>query len=183
VTTKSERTAARIFQVAIALFERDGYEATTVSAIAAEAGVSEMTFFRHFATKDALLLDDPYDPVIAAGIAAQPTSLPPLARAIAGIRSAWSEVPVEGGELMRRRLRVAATPALRGAVSRNTVETERVVAEQLVADGADPGAARVAAAALLAAMMAALLQWAAGDDDRSMGSAIEQALRVLEGTS
>jgi AcrR family transcriptional regulator len=183
VTTKSERTAARIFQAAIALFERDGYEATTVGRIAAEAGVSEMTFFRHFATKDALLLDDPYDPVIAAGIAAQPSDLPPLTRAIAGVRSAWTEVPLEGGELMRRRLRVAATPALRGAVSRNTVETERVIAEQLAADGADPVAARIAAAALLAAMMAALLEWASGDDDRSMGSAIEQALGVLEAGS
>ena len=183
MTTKSERTAARIFQTAIALFERDGYEATTVGRIAAEAGVSEMTFFRHFATKDALLLDDPYDPVIAGAIAAQPTSLPPLARAIGGVRAAWADVPVEGGEAMRRRLRVAATPALRGAVARNTLETERVVAEQLVADGADPVAARIAAAALLAAMMAALLDWAAGDDDRSMGSAIDLALGVLEGTS
>lgn len=183
MTTKSERTAARIFQTAIALFERDGYEATTVGRIAAEAGVSEMTFFRHFATKDALLLDDPYDPVIAGAIAAQPTSLPPLARAIAGVRAAWTEVTVEGGDLMRRRLRVAATPALRGAVARNTLETERVVAEQLVADGADPVAARIAAAALLAAMMSALLDWAAGADDRSMGSAIEQALTVLEATS
>jgi AcrR family transcriptional regulator len=183
VTTKSERTAARIFQTAIALFERDGYEATTVATIAAAAGVSEMTFFRHFATKDALLLDDPYDPVIAGAIAAQPTSLPPLARAIAGVRSAWAEVPVEGGELMRRRLRVAATPALRGAVARNTLETERVVAEQLVADGADPVEARIAAAALLAAMMSALLEWAARDDDRPMGAAIDQALTVLEGTS
>jgi AcrR family transcriptional regulator len=183
VTTKSERTAARIFQTAIALFERDGYEATTVATIAAAAGVSEMTFFRHFATKDALLLDDPYDPVIAGAIAAQPTSRPPLARAIAGVRSAWAEVPVEGGELMRRRLRVAATPALRGAVARNTLETERVVAEQLVADGADPVDARIASAALLAAMMAALLEWAAGGDNRSMGAAIDQALTVLEGTS
>lgn len=183
MTTKSERTAARIFQVAIALFERDGYEATTVGRIAAEAGVSEMTFFRHFATKDALLLDDPYDPVIAVGISAQPKDLPPLARATAGVRTAWAEVPVEGGDLMRRRLSIAATPALRGAVSRNTLETERVVAEQLVADGADPVAARIAAAALLAAMMAALLQWATGDDDRSMGSAIERALGVLEGES
>lgn len=183
MTTKRERTAARVFQVALALFERDGYEATTVAQIAAEAGISEMTFFRHFATKDALLLDDPYDPVIAAGIAAQPTNLPPLARAIAGVRTAWADVPVEGGDVMRRRLRVAATPALRGAVSRNTLETERVVAEQLVSDGAQPDAARVAAAALLAAMMAALLEWAGGDDDRSMGSAIDRALAVLEGAS
>jgi AcrR family transcriptional regulator len=183
MTSKRERTAARIFAVALGLFERDGYEATTVGRIAAEAGVSEMTFFRHFATKDALLLDDPYDPLIAAGIAAQPTHLPPLTRAIAGVRAAWTEVPIEGGELMRRRLRVAATPALRGAVSRNTLDTEHVVAGQLVADGADPVSARVAAAALLAAMMAALLDWAAAADDRTMGSAIEQALRVLEGTS
>jgi AcrR family transcriptional regulator len=183
VTTKSERTAARIFQEAIVLFERDGYEATTVAAIAAAAGVSEMTFFRHFATKDALLIDDPYDPVIAAGIAAQPRDLPPLARAIAGVRAAWTEVPIEGADLMRRRLSIAATPALRGAVARNTLETERVVAEQLVADGADPIAARIAAAALLAAMMAALLQWATTDDGRPMGSAVEQALAVLEATS
>jgi AcrR family transcriptional regulator len=183
MTTKSERTAARIFQQAIALFERDGYEATTTAAIAAAAGVSEMTFFRHFATKDALLLDDPYDPVIAAGIAAQPRDLPPLARAIAGVRGAWTEVPLEAGDLMRRRLSIAATPALRGAVARNTLETERVVAEQLVADGADPAGARVAAAALLAAMMAALLDWAASADDRTMGSALEQALTVLEGAS
>jgi AcrR family transcriptional regulator len=180
VTTKSERTAARIFQQAIALFERDGYEATTVAAIAAAAGVSEMTFFRHFATKDALLLDDPYDPVIAAGIADQPRDLPPLVRAIAGVRAAWSEVPIEGADLMRRRLSIAASPALRGAVARNTVETERVVAEQLIADGADAVEARIAAAALLAAMMSALLQWATGDDGRSMGSAVEQALAVLE---
>jgi AcrR family transcriptional regulator len=183
VTTKSERTAARIFQQAIALFERDGYEATTVAAIAAAAGVSEMTFFRHFATKDALLLDDPYDPVIAAGIADQPRDLPPLVRAIAGVRAAWSEVPIEGADLMRRRLSIAASPALRGAVARNTVETERIVAEQLIADGADAVEARIAAAALLAAMMSALLQWATGDDERSMGSAVEHALAVLEAGS
>ena len=142
-----------------------------------------MTFFRHFATKDALLLDDPYDPVIAAGIADQPRDLPPLVRAIAGVRTAWSEVPIEGADLMRRRLSIAASPALRGAVARNTVETERVVAEQLIADGADAVEARIAAAALLAAMMSALLQWATGDDERSMGSAVEHALAVLEAGS
>lgn len=183
MTTKSERTAARIFQEAVALFERDGYESTTVAAIAAAAGVSEMTFFRHYATKDALLLDDPYDPVIAAGIAAQPRDLPPLTRAIAGVRAAWADVPVEGGDLMRRRLSIAATPVLRGAVARNTLETERVVAERLIADGADPVAARIAAAALLAAMMSALLQWATSDDGEPMGAAVEQALTVLEGAS
>jgi hypothetical protein len=99
------------------------------------------------------------------------------------VRAAWTEVPIEGADLMRRRLSIAATPALRGAVARNTLETERVVAEQLVADGADAVEARIAAAALLAAMMSALLQWATTDDGRPMGSAVEQALAVLEATS
>ncbi len=179
MTTKAERTAGRIFETALELFERDGYDATTVASIAAAAGVSEMTFFRHFRSKDALLLDDPYDPFIATAIGAQPRHLAPLARAISGVRAAWAQVPVEGGDTVRRQLRMASSPSLRGAVTRNTLQTERVVAEQLTADGADPSDAKIAAAALLAAMMAALLDWAAGDDDRTMGSAITRALDVL----
>jgi AcrR family transcriptional regulator len=180
--TKAERTAARLLEVALDLFDRDGYDGTTVARIAAAAGVSEMTFFRHFGSKEALLLDDPYDPMIAAAVAAQPRDLPPLIRAAAGIRASWARIP-ETAESVRRRLRLAADPALRGAVTRNTLETERVVAAQLVADGADPAAARIAAAALLAALMAALLDWAAGDDESTMGTAIERALDVLEGGS
>lgn len=179
VTTKAERTAARILDVALDLFERDGFERTTVAQIAEAAGVSEMTFFRHFGSKDSLLFDDPYDPVIAQAVGAQPRDLPPLARLIGGFRASWALVPDDAA--VRRRLRLAAAPGLRGAVTRNTVETERAVAERLVADGADPDAARIAAAAVLAALMAALLGWAQSDDDRSMGAAIEQALDVLGG--
>ena len=182
MTTKAERTASRILDVALDLFERDGYEATTVARIAADAGVSEMTFFRHFGSKEAVLLDDPYDPVIAEAVAAQPRDLSPLARAVAGFRASWARVP-DGGATVRRRLRLAADPALRGGVTRNTLATERVVAEQLIADGADPAEARIAAAALLAAMMAALLDWATADDDRPMGAAIERALDVLGSAS
>jgi AcrR family transcriptional regulator len=43
-----------------------GFEAVTVAQIAGGSGVSEMTFFRHFATKHGVLFDDPYDEVIAA---------------------------------------------------------------------------------------------------------------------
>ena len=54
---------------ALELFLRDGYDATTVAAIAGAAGVSQMTFFRHFPTKESVVLDDPYDPVIAERVA------------------------------------------------------------------------------------------------------------------
>jgi AcrR family transcriptional regulator len=176
--TKGERTRLRIFETALRLFEADGYDAVTTARIAEAAEVSEMTFFRHFATKDALLLDDPYDPLIVAGIAAQPRDVPPLRRAAAGIRATWTAMPIEASEVVRRRLRLATSPSLRGAIARNSAETERVIVEQLVADGAPPRDAAVAAAAVVAALMAGLLFWAATDEG-SLSDAIGAALDVL----
>ncbi len=42
----------------IARFSRDGYDATSIRDIAADAGVTERTFYRHFRSKEALLFHD-----------------------------------------------------------------------------------------------------------------------------
>lgn len=46
----------RLLEAALRLFSRDGYEATSVAAIAREAGVSRATFYRHFRGKREVLL-------------------------------------------------------------------------------------------------------------------------------
>ncbi len=76
--SKRERTLAALVEAGLELFERQGYEATTVAQIARAAGVTEMTFFRYFPAKEHLLLDDPYDPVLTAAIAEQPRELAPF---------------------------------------------------------------------------------------------------------
>ena len=48
----------RITEAAMDLFERQGYAATTVDAIAERAGVARRTFFHHFASKDAVFFPD-----------------------------------------------------------------------------------------------------------------------------
>jgi AcrR family transcriptional regulator len=180
-TGRRERTRARLVACAVDLFERQGFEQTTVAQIAAAAGVTQMTVFRHFPTKDSLLIDDPYDPVMAAAVAAQPRTLAPLTRAVAGMRGAWQRLPEPDSETVRRRVRVAAaTPSLRGAIAASNAKTETMLADQLIADGADPLAARVAAAAVLAGITAALLEWS-GRDDLSLGDAVRAALDTLEG--
>jgi AcrR family transcriptional regulator len=53
---RRERNAREIQQAAMSLFADRGYAAVTVEDIAREAGISERTFFRYFASKDHVLV-------------------------------------------------------------------------------------------------------------------------------
>lgn len=179
--TKAERTRTALLRAALELFSEQGYDATTAAMIAARAGVTEMTFFRHFRSKDAVLVDDPYDPLIAEAIANQPSQLSPIAAAIGAIADGWRAVPPPASAEVRDRLRIVSrTPSLRGAIARNNAATEEAIAGALVTRGVSTTDARVAAAAVMGALSAALLEWADGDDP-DLGTAIDTALRVLKG--
>src|SRR5690349_22077310 len=181
-TPRTERTRARLLAAALDLFARQGYDRTTVAEIAAAAGVTEMTFYRHFGSKDQLLLDDPYDPLIAGAIGDQPTGLPPLVRAVRGIRSAWRGVPITDEDDVRERVAiVAATPSLAAAVRAGTAATEAAIVTELVAGGADPADAAIAAAAVMAALMSALLQWGSGGPGNRSGSVSGSSSGSLSG--
>jgi TetR/AcrR family transcriptional regulator, mexJK operon transcriptional repressor len=52
----SERKRADIRRAALHLFTRDGYERTSVDAIAAEAGVSKRTVYNHYGDKENLFI-------------------------------------------------------------------------------------------------------------------------------
>ncbi|MEO6628180.1 MAG: helix-turn-helix domain-containing protein [Aquihabitans sp.] len=167
--------------MALDLFERQGFEQTTVAQIAEATGVSEMTFFRHFAVKHGVLFDDPYDDIIVGAVRDQPLDSPPLARAVAGFRQAWRWVPEPETDLVRRRTRIVAmTPSLRGEMWQTNAVAEALIADQLIDDGTDPVQAKVAASAVLAALTAALLEWSLHDETH-LGDHIEMALDVLEG--
>ena len=52
---KSARTRSAIIDAALSLFREKGYEATTMRAIAAEAGVSVGNAYYYFASKEHLI--------------------------------------------------------------------------------------------------------------------------------
>jgi AcrR family transcriptional regulator len=179
VGARAERTRDRLLTAALELFTERGYDATSVSEIAARAGVTEMTFFRHFPAKASLLVDDPYDPVIGAAIRRQPAGLDPISRAAGGIRAAWRQLPPPSVKEVRVRLRIVAqTPALRASIAGGTAATEAVIADALISTGVGRREALIAAGAVMGALNTALLEWSLTDDD-DLGPAIETALDVL----
>ena len=50
-------THKRLFDVAVGLLAKNGYHATTVQDIATAAGVAKGTFFLHYPTKDAVVME------------------------------------------------------------------------------------------------------------------------------
>lgn len=181
VTDRYRRTHTALQRAALQLMTRRGFDEVTVAEIAAAAGVTEMTAFRHFAVKEDLIAEDLFDPDIGEAIRAQPRDLPSLARAARGLAAAWAALDEPAVDETRDRLRlIALSPRLRARAAIMSESSERAIAEALADGGVKPLVARIAAAACIAALTAALYDWAS-DPTGALGPRMLHALSVLEG--
>jgi len=169
-------TRDRLKAAALDLFELHGYRAVTVEDIASAAGVSHMTFFRHFATKERVLLDDPFDPLIADAVAAQSSDLPAIERVGRGMIAVSGLLDEELTATSRRGLAIAAgLPELRAGMAANTAATERAIVERAALRGREVET-RVAASACLAAITARLLEWATTGTGGTLAELVSDAI-------
>ena len=67
---RASSTRQSLQKVALRLFLERGYDTVSVATVAKAAGVSHMTFFRHFPTKESVVVGDLFDPALAAAVAA-----------------------------------------------------------------------------------------------------------------
>lgn len=178
--TRAQHTRERLQAEAIRLFTARGFDNVTVEEVAKAAGVSHMTFFRHFPTKESVVLDDPYDPILERAVRRQDPALPALERVRLAVLDAWREVEEPGDVLTRERVELAAGhPALRARVWQNNLETEEVIVAALTSVGTGELEARVAAGATLGALTAALFDWARDADAGSLGDRVRLAMDQL----
>lgn len=174
-------TRRRLQEHALRLFEERGFDKVTVEEVARGVGVSHMTFFRNFPTKESVVLDDPYDPLIGEAVARQDVGLSSIDRVRLGVMEAWAAVDQPGDDSTRTRLRLAAGhPPLRARVWENNRRTEEAITAALTSTGVGRLEANVAAGAVLGALTAALFDWAEHDDS-TLGECITVALGLLDG--
>ncbi|MDG4838848.1 helix-turn-helix domain containing protein [Micromonospora sp. WMMD967] len=178
---------------AVRLFTERGYDATTVNDVAEAAGVSPMTVYRHFPTKEDLVLIDQHGRLVADRITASPATQP-LVRRIGGalIESTTAltggpgggELSTSGQFLLARLRLMISTPALRAKHLDNTYALQQAIVTALGDDTTDPDAAfhaHAAASACLAAMHTALVRWAEDDGRSELPDLIAKALTAAFG--
>jgi AcrR family transcriptional regulator len=102
----------RLVQAAFSLYGEQGFEQTTVAEIAQRAGLTERTFFRHFADKREVLFAgaDALRELLVSTVAEAPASLAPIDAAAAGLQAAGASIQ-EGGELAHQRQAIIASSA------------------------------------------------------------------------
>ncbi|MDA8216483.1 MAG: TetR family transcriptional regulator [Dehalococcoidales bacterium] len=180
---KKAQTRHTIQREALRLFLAKGYEATSVAEIATAAGVSHMTFFRYFPSKEDVVMADDYDPLLAEMIAARPADEPAVDRIRRGVSDGLAQIySADRDALFVRTRLILRTPALRARLWEQQMATERLIAAAL-ASSSDRGpndiSTRVVAAACLAAITVAGTIWVESDGVQELPDLFDQAFTNL----
>ncbi|TQL66747.1 TetR family transcriptional regulator [Nocardioides albertanoniae] len=173
----------RMLTAALELFSEQGYEKTTACDIATRAGVTERTFFRHFADKREVLFvgGKPLDETVSEAIAAADESATPLQMVLAGVREAAVGIDaVRSREQAAERARIiSSTPALRERELLKAA-TMTVAAQAALADrGVGEPVAGLAAHSAAAVFQAAFSRWISGAADLSLAECVDEAAVTL----
>jgi AcrR family transcriptional regulator len=181
---KKEQTRIAICGAALQLFERQGFEGTTVEDIAEAANVSSRTFFRYFDSKIDVILDHKHEDEESLRdlLMARPPEEAPIEAVHAVFRERLAEIK-ENPEMIRQFRVLMSSPTLRKLAAEhfqdNKVELVEAFAERLGVAPTDL-APRVLAAALSETIWVIIEGWvAAGSDPEQLGPIIDDAFTRL----
>ncbi len=147
---------------ALDLFAERGFDATTVEDICAVADVAPSTFFRHFPSKEDVVLaglSERLDDLLAA-MAAQPVGVD-VAAFVLGAVSDWRDQRRPAEQLRSEARLIAAEPALQHHLGRMLLELEPPVADLLESrfPDADPLDVQLAAAWFATSLRVVIREW------------------------
>ena len=171
----------RLEQAALELYVERGYEQTTVAEIAERAGLTERTFFRHFADKREVLFAGAgaLQELLVTAVADAPDAVAPL-EAVAAALEAAGALLQERREYSRRRQSVIdANPALQERELIKLAALASALAGALRRRGVTGPAASLTAEAGIAVFKVAFERWIGETGQSDLPRLIRESLDEL----
>jgi AcrR family transcriptional regulator len=172
----------RLQEAALALYEERGFDQTTAAQIAAKAGLTERTFFRHFADKREVLFGGSalLQERIVSGVAGAPAQDGPLDAVTCGLAAAAAMLGEFRRDLARQRHAViAANPELRERELAKLADYAASVAHALRERGVGEPQATLASQTGMTVLGVALQRWSSGDDERELADVMRDSMAEL----
>lgn len=163
------------------LYAERGFETTTVAEIAERAGLTERTFFRHFADKREVLFSGSANlqELLTERVTAAPGSAGPM-EAVRGALEAAGAVIQERGEWAKKRQEViAANAELRERELIKLASMASTLADALRRRGVKDPVAGLTAEAGIAAFKVAFERWVQEPTKRNLPRLIRQSIDQL----
>ena len=177
-----EPARRRLQQAAVELFCERGYDQTTTAEIAARAGVTERTFFRHFPDKREVLFDGQaiLRELLTVAIAEAPVTLQPLEVLYRAFRSVEQLLEDNRPFSVPRQQVIDRTPALQERELAKVAALAEALALALRQRGVDERLAALAAQTGMATFRYAVASWFA-DPAGGLGTHLDRAFDELDG--
>ena len=143
----AETARIRLQRAAVTLFRKQGFDSTTAAEIAAHAGVTERTFFRHFADKREVLFDGQAVllEALLSAIEDVPQDVPPLETLFRAFRSVRPLLEANRSFAKPRHEVISKTPALQERELAKTAALSEALSRALRARGVPENRAALAA--------------------------------------
>jgi AcrR family transcriptional regulator len=172
---------SRLEEAALALYGERGFEDTTVAEIAARAGLTERTFFRHFADKREVLFwgAGALQELLVTAVADAPESVAPIDVVVAALEEAGALLEERGDYARQRQQIIAASAELRERELIKLAALASAIAEALRQRGVSDPAARLTAEVGIAVFKVAFERWVDETNERDLPQLIGDSLEGL----
>ncbi|WFB84022.1 MULTISPECIES: helix-turn-helix domain-containing protein [Streptomyces] len=171
----------RLEQAALELYVERGYEQTTVAEITARAGLTERTFFRHFADKREVLFGGSRTlaELCVNAVAAAPATATALEATAAALDAAAGVFEERGDLVLQRQGVIDANAELRERELIKLASLSESLADALRERGVDELAARLAAEAAIAVLKVAFRRWVDAARRPRLRQLLDECFEVL----
>src|SRR3979490_1496841 len=162
------------------LYTERGFESTTVAEIARRAGLTERTFFRHFADKREVLFAgaDRLQELMVGAVSSAPQDAAPIEAVPAGVGAAAPVLPERAYARMRHAL-IARNPILQERELIKMASLATGFAKALRQRGVREPAASLTAEAGVAVFRISFERWVGGDDELDLLELIRESFEEL----